>query len=298
MTALAPTGGVNTLRAWLLAARPATLPLAIGPVAVGTALAARDGAWHIWSALAALVGAILIQIGTNLYNDYGDFIRGADDDHRLGPARATQRGWMTPDQVRAAALAAFAAAGVCGLYLAARGGAAIVVLGLCSIAAGIAYTGGPWPLAYVGLGDVFVLAFFGIAAVAGSHYVQTGVLSWTAIVGGAAVGALATAVLVVNNLRDRVGDDAVGKRTLVVRFGDTFGRFEYLTLVLLAYALMVLLALGTGDGWLLLPCASLPLAMHQVRALWHARGADLNPHLSRTAKLALLFNALFAVGAW
>ena len=288
----------TTLRAWLLAARPATLPLAIGPVFVGTALAAHDGALHWPAAAAALLGAVLIQIGTNLYNDYGDFVRGADDEQRLGPARATQRGWMTPNQVRAAALITFALAAACGLYLATRGGAAIIALGLCSIAAGIAYTGGPWPLAYVGLGDVFVLAFFGVAAVAGTHYVQAGWWSGTAIAGGAAVGALATAVLVVNNLRDRLGDARAGKRTLVVRFGDRFGRAEYMALVLSAYALAALLAWRAAHPWLLLPLLTVPWALWQVRALLRTDGAALNRHLGATAQLALAFNALLALGAW
>jgi 1,4-dihydroxy-2-naphthoate octaprenyltransferase len=277
------------MKAWISAIRPATLTAAVGPVLVGAALAHGDGALHLPAAVAALLGAVLIQIGTNLVNDLADFHRGADDSDRLGPPRAVQRGWLTERAVAWGAFVAFAGATVVGAYLVYLGGWPIAALGIASVAAGVAYTAGPWPLAYHGLGDLFVLAFFGVAAVCGTYYVQTGVVTRGAMAAGLAVGALATAILVVNNLRDRHTDARVGKRTLAVRFGGRFARIEYAVLLGVAYGI------SAAAGWLA-PLLSLPWAVLQVREVGAADGADLNPHLGRTAKLGLVFCTLLALG--
>ncbi|MCB9881058.1 MAG: 1,4-dihydroxy-2-naphthoate polyprenyltransferase [Planctomycetes bacterium] len=284
-------------RIWLAAARPRTLSAALCPVVLGAALAFGDDVHHPLSILAALVGATFIQIGTNFANDYFDFVKGTDDHSRIGPARATAKGWVTPKTMAIATASAFALAIVAGIYLIVRGGTPILVIGALSILSGVLYTGGPKPLGYVGLGDVFVLVFFGPIAVAGTYWVQSHTLSWAAILVGFATGFLATAILVVNNLRDRTGDARSGKRTLVVRFGEAFGRSEYV-------ACFVLAALATGFVPLLRPdrayaavavAVAIPafvVAKHVVRI----DGARLNPFLGRTAALQLLHAILLSLG--
>jgi 1,4-dihydroxy-2-naphthoate octaprenyltransferase len=280
---------------WWAAIRPATLWAGAVPVFVGTALAFAHG-FRAWlPAAAALVGALLIQVGSNLVNDYADFNKGADTADRLGPARATAKGWLTARQVMAGAAVSLALAGAVGVYLTWVGGWPILALGLASIVAAVAYTAGPWPLGYLGLGDVFVLIFFGFGATAGTYWVQTGALGVQSLWAGAAVGALATAILVVNNLRDRVGDARAHKRTVVVRFGPTFARWQYTALVSAAYLICLGLAPSAGWGWLL-PLASLPLAVKAVRALWTTDGAALNPWLGATARLELVYGLLLSVG--
>ena len=288
----------GNLVVWIAAIRPATLTAAVGPVLVGTALAQAAQVLRPLVALAALVGALLIQIGTNLFNDYADFEKGADTADRLGPARATQKGWLTPRQVLAGSIGALAAAFAVGIYLVTVGGWPIVAIGLASLACAVLYTGGPYPLAYTGLGDLFVFLFFGLVAVGGTYYLQAEAVSADALWAGAALGLLGTAILVVNNLRDRHGDAAAAKRTLVVRFGARFGRGEYVAVVLGAYALLgVAVALGhASPGWLL-PMISLPLALRRVRAIYTKDGRALNPELGATAKLGFLFSVLLAIGA-
>jgi 1,4-dihydroxy-2-naphthoate octaprenyltransferase len=283
--------------AWVLAARPRTLVAGVVPVAVGTAVAARDGLFRAGPALAALLGALLIQIGTNLANDAFDFRRGADTGARLGPARATQRGWLGPTEVLRGAWICFGSAVVIGIYLALAAGPAIVLVGLLSIAAGYAYTGGPFPLAYHGLGDAFVMLFFGLVAVGGTYFVQSGRVSWTALAAGVPVGALGVALLAVNNTRDAVTDAAAGKRTLVVRFGAGFGRLEYLSMLGLGALVPVLLWwAGAATAWVLLALGAAPLAVGPVRSLWTESGAALNRTLAQTARLQLAYGVLFAVG--
>jgi 1,4-dihydroxy-2-naphthoate octaprenyltransferase len=290
-----PDARPSTATAIWLALRPKTLTAGIAPVLVGTAVAAARGQWRLLPALAALAGATAIQIGTNLFNDYEDFRRGADTHERLGPARATQQGWIGAAQVRAMALGAFAVATAFGLYLTAIGGWPVVAIGLASLLSGWLYTGGPAPLAYVGLGDVFVFVFFGLVAVAGTTYVQTGTLEPQAVLAGAALGALATAILVVNNLRDRGTDAQAGKRTLAVRFGATAARAEYLALVWFAYVVPVLAA-ALGRPYWLLAWLSLPLAVMETRGVLSTDGAALNPRLGGAAKLGLVYSVLLAVG--
>lgn len=298
MTAKAENARPTSARVWLSAIRPATLTAALGPVMVGTALAARYGRIDALIVACALLGAIFIQIGTNLYNDYADAKRGADNEERLGPARATQKGWLSDRQVLAATVASFGAAMVCGGYLVAQGGWPILVLGLVSIAAGVLYTGGPFPLAYHGLGDLFVMVFFGGAAVCGSFYLQTHELSTTVGLCAIAVGALATAILVVNNLRDRTTDRAARKMTLVARYGERFGRVEYTLLLLVAYTLPVIICLSTPSYGLgvLTPLLTSPLALWRVRQAWRLDGAQLNPLLGATAQLGLLYCVSLSAG--
>jgi 1,4-dihydroxy-2-naphthoate octaprenyltransferase len=285
-------------RAWWSAARPRTLAVSVGPVLVGTAVAHAHGGARPGPALAALLGALLLQIGSNLANDLFDHEKGADADDRIGPPRAVQRGWLTAAQMRAGTALVFAAAALIGLYLIAVGGWPILLIGLLSIAAGVAYTGGPWPLGYHGLGELAVFLFFGFVAVCGSCYVQTLALPGDALAAAVAVGALASAVLVVNNLRDVDTDGRAGKRTVAVRWGRDFARAEFSALLTLAYAVPIALWVGGRAGLpVLLPLATLPHAARLVRRVRsRGDGPGLNAALESTARLGLLFSLLFAAG--
>jgi 1,4-dihydroxy-2-naphthoate octaprenyltransferase len=288
----------STLRVWVLATRPATLPASLAPVVAGSVLAWALGGFRWGVLVAALLGAALIQIGTNLANDYFDWKKGTDDDQRLGPARVTQKGWIPPQTVAGATALAFALAALVGVYLVSVGGWPIVALGLASIAAGVGYTAGRYALAYVGLGELFVLAFFGVAAVAATAYLHTDALSADTVVAGVALGMSASAILVVNNLRDLDGDRRAQKRTLAVRFGEAWTRREYVALMLLPYPLWLGWVLATGRPWTwLAPVLSLPLAIGTVRAVGRTSGRALNPLLGRTAQVELVFAMLVAGGA-
>jgi 1,4-dihydroxy-2-naphthoate octaprenyltransferase len=299
MNAIAPVVEAPrpTLKTWLMAARPKTLTAALVPVMVGTALAYGLGVGRWLPALAALVGAMFIQIGTNLTNDYYDFKKGADTEERLGPKRVTQSGLIAPGTVLASALLCFGLAVVTGIYLVVVGGWPIVAIGLASVLAGYAYTGGPFPLAYNGLGDVFVFVFFGLVAVPGTFYVQAltvGPEAWWAAI---PVGAIGTALLVVNNLRDETTDTKANKRTLVVRLGSTAGKAEYVLLLVAAYATPVAMwGLGLASPWVLLALLSAPVAVPPLKRVMGAKGAELNPALGGTARLQLVFGVLFSVG--
>jgi len=267
------------------------------PVAVGTACAyaLSRAAWD--AALAALGGALLIQIGTNLANDVFDHEKGADTAERLGPTRAVQAGLLLPSQVRVGMAVVFLLATLCGVYLWSLVGWPIFAVGVVCILAGIGYTGGPFPLAYNGLGDVFVMVFFGFVAVCGTTYVQVGSVSLLSAVAAVPVGALATAMLVVNNLRDVDTDRLAGKRTLVVRFGRGQALLEYPLMLVLAYAATVAIALlPEGGPAALLPLLTLPLAWRLHGQLRSLTGAPLNGTLAGTAKLLLCFGFLLAVG--
>lgn len=288
-----------TLRAWLLAIRPRTLTAAVVPVMVGTALAFRDGVGRAGPALAALISAVLIQIGTNLVNDYYDFKKGADTAERLGPTRVTQSGLISPATVIAGAAVSFAAASVFGLYLIAVGGWPILAIGVLSLLSGYAYTGGPYPLGYHGLGDVFVFVFFGVVAVTGTYYVQAGQVAPAAWLAAIPVGAIGTAILVVNNLRDAATDAKAGKRTLVVRLGVEVGKVEYLLLLALAFAVPVALwALRLAGPACLLVLLGLPAAIPPARRVLREAGAALNPALGETARLQAVLGLLLAIGLW
>ncbi|MEZ4215440.1 MAG: 1,4-dihydroxy-2-naphthoate polyprenyltransferase [Myxococcota bacterium] len=285
-------------RAWWLAVRPRTLAVAVGPVAVGTAVAHAGGALRVDAALAALAGALLLQVGSNFANDVYDSEKGADTEHRLGPPRAVQLGLLSPAEMKRGMAVVFALAAAVGLYLVAIAGWPVVAIGVASIATAWAYTGGPYPLGYHGLGDVAVFVFFGLVAVAGTEYVQSLRLSAEALAAAVPVGLLATAVLVVNNLRDVETDRVAGKRTLAVRLGARAARGEYAALVLAPYALLPCYAVAFGESLaVLLPVVTLPLAWPLVRGvLGGAVGAALNPVLGATARLGLAFSLAFALG--
>ena len=284
-------------RVWLLAARPATLPAAIAPVLVGTAQATADADLRVGPFAATLAAAILLQIGANFANDLFDFKRGADRADRLGPTRATQAGLVTPAQMRGAMALAFAAAAGAGAYLTVVVGWPIVVIGVAAVLAAIAYTGGPWPYGYRGLGDLFVFIFFGLVAVMGSAYVQVEELTWEAFAAALPVGLLVTAILVVNNLRDIDGDRRSGKRTLAVILGPSRTRLQYQLFVLGAFALAPIFASADLLPWWSLETSiALPLGLYLVgRVRGGASGRSLNAILKLTAQLHLLFGALLAV---
>ncbi len=286
----------SPLRAWLSALRPATLTVGAVPVIVGSAVAFGEGGFDLLPALLCLSGALLLQIGCNLVNDVEDFRRGADTADRLGAPRAAQRGWLTPQALRRGAGLTFALAALVGGALTWHAGWPVLAIGVAGLLAAYAYTAGPWPLGYLGLGDALVLLFFGPVAVVGAAYAQLGQAPAVAWWAAAPIGALATAVLVVNNLRDRVGDARAGKRTLAVRFGATAARGEYLALVLSALLTpLAALAAGVVGALALLPLLTLPLAWRCGRAVWTTDGADLNPWLGATAQLQLAFAGLWAL---
>jgi 1,4-dihydroxy-2-naphthoate octaprenyltransferase len=283
------------LRAWFLACRPKTLSVSLSPVLVGTAVAWHDTGTLLWlPLLAAALGAACIQIGTNLFNDVGDFLRGTDTPERLGPKRATAEGWLSPGMVKAGAWFSFALAFACGVYLVAHGGWPIVVIGLASLAAGWAYTGGPRPIAYGPLGEVFVFVFFGLVAVGGSYYLQTLHLAPAALIAGTLVGIHAAAVITVNNYRDLDGDARNAKNTLAVRLGRPATRRLYAGEMLAPYALLLFLA---PLGWpAALPLLSLPLALHLIRRFYReAPGPVFNAILAASAGLQLAFALLLTL---
>lgn len=284
------------MKRWLLASRPATLTAAIVPVAVGTACARVAGEIAWGPALAALFGAIWIQIGTNFANDVYDAEKGADTEERLGPTRAVATGLISAAAMRRAMILAFGLAALAGVYLVWVAGWPILVIGVASIASGVAYTGGPYPLGYHGLGDVFVMIFFGFVAVCGTTYVQLLDVPTIAVVASVPVGAIATAILVVNNLRDRATDEVAGKRTLAVRLGRGGAIAEYVALLALSYGALVAAWWLTESWWALLPLVSAPVALVLVRRVATRHGRALNPVLAQTAQLLLLFGALLTVG--
>jgi 1,4-dihydroxy-2-naphthoate octaprenyltransferase len=285
------------MHAWLLAIRVPTLPAAVVPVLVGTATAVALGAFRLLPFLAAMATALLIQIGTNLANDYFDYVNGADTVHRLGPTRVTQSGLIAPPEVRRGMLITFGLAVLLGVYLVVVGGWPILLIGLFSILAGIVYTGGPWPIGYNGLGDLFVYIFFGLIAVAGTTYLHTGTFNLAALINALPIANLATAILVVNNLRDIATDREAGKRTLAVLLGRRGTQIEYLLLVAGSYPLLLLSwLLGAASVWFWLPVLTLPLAVPLIRIVWTQAGSPLNTALKGTARLHMIFGALFTVG--
>jgi 1,4-dihydroxy-2-naphthoate polyprenyltransferase len=282
---------------WVLAARPKTLSAASVPVVVGTACAFELDGLQLGPALAALGGALLLQIGANFANDVYDYEKGADTAERLGPTRAVQAGLISPAAMKRGMFVAFGLALLLGIYLMSVAGPVILAIGIASILSAIAYTGGPYPLGYNGLGDLFVFVFFGIVAVCGTVFVQLGRVPELALWCSLPVGALATAILVVNNLRDHEQDARVGKRTLAVRWGPKAVIYEYGFLLALSYAVPLFLATSSAAGrFVLLPLLTLPLGRRLMRAVASEHGRDLNARLAGTAKLLLLFGLLFALG--
>lgn len=296
MTQTAPT--VSARQAWMLAARPKTLPAAVAPVVVGTALAIHDGSFRLLPALAALLGALLLQIGVNLANDYFDHVKGVDTHERRGPVRVTQSGLIAAEHVRLAMLVVLALSAVVGVYLIFEGGWPILAIGAASILSALAYSGGPFPLASHGLGDVFVFIFFGLAAVCGTYYVQARDLTPLVVLAAVPVGLLITAILVVNNYRDIESDRRAGKRTLAVMLGERGARLEYVLLLIVSYVVPAgLVAAKMLEPWGLLALLSLPLAVPLIRAMYGPNeGPIMNKTLAGTARLALVFSLLFSAG--
>jgi 1,4-dihydroxy-2-naphthoate octaprenyltransferase len=292
-----PTGW----RIWVLGARPRTLPAAMVPVLVGTAAAVEGGhlaRLHWWRATAALVVSLALQVGTNYANDYSDGVRGTDDPgERIGPPRLVGNGLARPGQVKRAMLAAFGVALVAGASLVLVVGWELVPVGVAAVAAGWFYTGGPRPYGYAGFGELFVFTFFGLVATVGSTYVQLEHVSWLSVGCGVAVGCLATAILVVNNLRDIPGDTAAGKRTLAVRLGDRRTRALYAALVAAPFVLLPFIAGLSGRPLGALAFATLVLSTPSLTAvLGGAQGAALVPVLAGTARVELIFGVLLAFG--
>ena len=282
---------------WVMASRPRTLTAAVSPVLVGTALAIAERAFDPGAAIAALLAAIWIQIGTNMYNDVADYERGTDTQDRLGPMRVTQAGLLTPRQVRTGALLSFGFAAVAGLYLVFIAGWPVLVIGVGSILAGLAYTAGPNPLAYNGFGDLFVLIFFGFVAVCGTVYVQAGYVpaaAWPAALG---VGSTITALLVVNTVRDIETDRRSGRRTIPVVFGREAGVAEYGALLLASYVSVIILRLTGSENWLvLLPLLTIPMGFRLFQVLRTEEGATLNKVLAGTARFVLIYGLLLSIG--
>lgn len=286
----------GSLTCWLLATRPKTLFAAINPVLLGTVFAFTDAAVHWQSALAALFGALAIQIGTNLANDYWDWKKGADTAERLGPIRVTSAGLLPPRAVFVATLLSFGIATLLGAYLIWRGGWPIALIGVLSIACGFLYTAGPVSLAYLGLGDLFTLVFFGPVACAGTYYVQA--LSWSpiAIAAGLALGFFTVALLAVNNLRDRAQDEVKNKRTLAVRFGSRFARWEYAIAVIVPLGLP-LIAVGAGwasPGFAVVTLLNFRAGILARKIFQMPEGRELNSMLGATSGCALIYTISFA----
>jgi 1,4-dihydroxy-2-naphthoate octaprenyltransferase len=286
------------VRIWVMAARLRTLPAAVAPVLVGTAWAGYLHIFHPLRFIAALIGAILIQVGTNLSNDYSDARRGADTEERIGPVRVTAGGLVPPRQVLMATYLTFGLAVLVGVYLIVVAGWQLLIIGVASILAGVLYTGGPRPYGYEGLGEVFVFIFFGIVAVVGSYFVEVRHYDWQAFALSVPVGLLASAIIVVNNTRDIDTDRRAGKRTLAVRLGPKRIRTLFAAMVYLAYPLaLVVWLLGTARAWLLLPWLTLPLAVPLVRRVRaHRDGPTLNQALAGAGQLELAFCLLLSAG--
>jgi len=291
-------GALTGLQIWLIAARPRTLPAAVAPVLVGTALAWTVGPLDWIAFIAAALGALFIQVGTNLSNDYSDARRGADTEERLGPVRVTAGGLVPPRQVLVATYASFGMAVLCGVYLIIIAGPVLLLIGAASILAGVLYTGGPRPYGYEGFGEVFVFTFFGIVAVTGSYYVQRQALEWEAFVLAVPVGLLASAILVVNNVRDLDTDRHAGKKTLAVRLGRGNTRKLFGAMILLAYPTALLPSiLGSFNAWPALVLLTIPIAVALVRTVSsHTDGPTLNSALARAGLLELAFCVLLTIG--
>jgi len=291
-------GALTGLQIWLIAARPRTLPAAVAPVLVGTALAWTVGSLDWIAFIAAALGALFIQVGTNLSNDYSDARRGADTEERLGPVRVTAGGLVPPKQVLVATYASFGMAVLCGVYLIIIAGPVLLLIGAASILAGVLYTGGPRPYGYEGFGEVFVFTFFGIVAVTGSYYVQRQALEWEAFVLAVPVGLLASAILVVNNVRDLDTDRHAGKKTLAVRLGRGNTRKLFRAMILLAYPTALLPSiLGSLNAWPALVLLTIPIAVALVRTVSsHTDGPTLNSALARAGLLELAFCVLLTIG--
>jgi 1,4-dihydroxy-2-naphthoate octaprenyltransferase len=287
----------SKLTIWIIASRPKTLLAAFVPVVVGSSLAFMQESFQPMAAFIALMCALLIQIATNFTNDLYDFLKGADNKKRVGPLRVLNAGLVSPEEMKLAIFLTFAFAFVLGLYLVYITGTLILIVGIASIIAGLAYTAGPYPLAYNGLGDIFVFLFFGIVGTVGTYYVQAQEISGLSFLASIPVGALITNILVVNNYRDIEQDRFVGKNTLAVKLGKTFSRYEYLILMVSSFFVPFIFYIFYDVSiWIFLPYLTLPIAYKLVIMLFELQGEQLNSTLELTAKFSALYGALFAIG--
>ncbi len=288
----------SKLKTWIQSARPKTLWAAVGPVLIGSAMACADGSLNIAVLLATLLAALLIQIGTNFANDYYDFVKGADTTDRVGPVRATQAGLVTPAQMRRAFIITFGLALLLGVYLVWRGGVPILIIGVASVVCAVLYTAGPFPLAYIGLGEVFVLIFFGPVAVAGTYYLQTLSINANVIIAGLAPGLLSTAILAVNNFRDIETDKIAGKKTLAVRFGCNFGIAEYISCIAVACLVPLYLSISSRSHYFCnLSLLTGIIAVVPIKTILSKPDPEtLNNVLAQTGKLLLIYSVLFSAG--
>ena len=287
----------SKLQLWVLATRPKTLPAAVAPILVGTAMAFADGFFSILAALACLVGATLLQIAVNLANDYFDAKNNIDSEERLGPVRVTQSGLIPARQVKFAMILCLIAASLVFCYLSYIAGLPIVLVGIASVLGALGYSGGPYPLASNGLGELFVFIFFGLVAVCGTYFIQAGALSWFAVMVSFPPGLLITAIMVINNLRDIVTDTKAGKRTLAVMLGRSGTVLEYRLLLIFSYLIpVVMLVAGVRTWYILLPLLSLPLGIKLWKEVDSCVGSELNNTLAKTAKLSLMYSLAFAIG--
>jgi len=291
-------GNSNILKNWILAVRPKTLPAAAGPVIIGFALAYREGIHHLSSVFLAALVALLIQAGTNMVNDYADFKKGTDDGNRIGPVRVTQAGLISGDNMKRGMLIVLLLIIIFSIPLVLRGGVPILIIGILSIISGILYTAGPFPLGYNGLGDIFVLIFFGPVATAGTYYVQTLELSFNSVLAGFGPGLLSVAILSINNLRDYENDKAVGKRTLIVLFGKRFGKAEYLVTIVVATLIPIIIFLsGERMNYSVMVCLLLILSIKPIKiVVKDGSGHVMNDILAITGRILLAYSLIFAIG--
>ncbi len=288
---------VSKFNLWVTASRPKTLPAAVTPVIVGSAIAGFEHKFVFMPALFALVISLLIQIGTNFVNDLYDFLKGTDKPDRVGPQRLLTSGLISPDEMKRAIYLTFGSAFFLGLYLVCLGGWIVLLIGVLSIAAGINYTAGPFPFAYNGLGDIFVFIFFGIVATVGTYFVQALSFSPLALWASIPVGLLITNILVVNNYRDVDEDKLANKKTLAVRFGKAFARSQYLVSIVISYAVLFFIYFNYQTSlWIFLPLLSIPLAAKLIRMIYTLTGSSLNKTLALTGIFSTIYGLLFAIG--
>lgn len=291
------TNTISKLDAWILASRPKTLLAAVVPIIVGSSLAINDGKFRPVAALIALLCSILIQVGTNFVNDLYDFLAGTDRKERTGPQRAAASGILSVTEMKMGITITFGICFVLGLYLVYINGWEILIIGIVSIVAGIAYTAGPFPLAYNGLGDLASFLFFGLVGTVGTYYVQAQEISSTAFWSSIPVGALITNILVVNNYRDMIEDQSNGKNTLAVLIGDRFTRIQYVLFLIISYSILFVVYFTYKESlFVFLPLISLPLSLKLIKMIYSLKGRELNKTLELTAKLSALYGLLFAIG--
>ncbi len=288
---------ITKIESWFLASRPKTLPAAVMPVFVGTAIAIHNGKFFAPAAIIALICSVLIQVGTNFVNDLHDYLKGSDKKERLGPTRVLASGLISVEEMKIGIAVVFGTTFLLGLYLVYLAGWFIFVIGILSLIAGYAYTAGPYPLAYNGLGDIFVFIFFGFVGTIGSYYVQAEQITMFVFWSSIPVGALITNILVVNNYRDIEEDRLAGKMTLAVKFGSKFARMQYLLFMVLSYAILFVVYFTFKQSYFVfLPLLTLPIAIKLVRMIFNLTGKELNDTLALTAKLSAIYGLLFALG--